>query len=49
MHAFASTINTLRIILRADLLGFYIEVEFLGDDSDWTDGRKDVFTDAAER
>ena len=36
-------------MLRTDLPGFYIEVEFLGDDADWTDGRKAVFMDAADR
>lgn len=37
------------IMLRADLHDFYIEVEFLGDDSDWTSDRKEVFKDAADR
>lgn len=36
-------------MLRADLHDFYIEVEFLGDDSDWTSDRKEVFKDAADR
>ena len=35
--------------VRADLLEFYIEVEYIGEESVWTEDRKAVFTDAADR
>lgn len=41
--------NSVRLTPRAGLLGFYIELEFLGDASDWTDQRKATFMDAADR